>query len=150
MSRGYSSLTEGVLGDLVVGIDHIGICVSDLDDAGAGWSALLGSPVTDREDVTAQNTTAAFVRPGKSAAVELITPMAGNASLERFLGKRGDAMHHLALAVRDIHLAIQRLQQAGVELIDHKARPGASGHLVAFIHPKAVGGVLVELVHRPE
>jgi len=144
----YSSLTGTLLGDLVVGIDHVGICVADVDKAGAGWATLLGSPVVDREDVTVQKTTAAFVRMGEPAAVELICPMPGNAGLEKFLDKRGDALHHLAFAVTDIEEALRRLEGAGVELIDRKPRPGAGGHLVAFLHPRALGGVLVELVQR--
>jgi methylmalonyl-CoA/ethylmalonyl-CoA epimerase len=151
MKRGdYSTLTGSLLGDLVVGIDHVGICVAAMDDAGAGWSSLLGTPVVDREDVVPQKTTAAFLRMDDSAAVELITPMKGNEPLGRFVEKRGDALHHIAIAVRDIHEALRRLSSAGVPLIDIEPRPGAGGHQVAFIHPKALGGVLLELVHRPD
>ena len=144
----YTSLTGSLLGDLIEGIDHIGVCVKDVDKAGAGWSALLGAPVVDREDVVVQKTTAAFVRMGEPAAVELICPMPGNAGLDKFLDKRGDALHHVAFAVSDIEAALKRLSDAGVELIDREPRPGAGGHLVAFLHPRAVGGVLVELVQR--
>lgn len=144
----YTSLSGNLLGDLLVGIDHVGICVGDVDAAGAGWSALIGTPVVDREDVVQQRTTAAFLRMSEPAAVELICPMPENAGLEKFLDKRGDALHHIAFAVSDIGAALQRLAEAGVELIDHEPRPGAGGHLVAFLHPRAVGGVLVELVQR--
>jgi len=144
----YSTLTGSLLGDLVVGIDHVGICVRDIDAAGAGWSHLLGSQVTGREDVEVQKTTAAFVRMTEPAAVELICPMPDNAGLERFLDKRGDALHHIAFAVTDIRAALGKLSAAGVELIDKEPRPGAGGHLVAFLHPRALGGVLVELVER--
>jgi methylmalonyl-CoA/ethylmalonyl-CoA epimerase len=143
-------LPGGLLGDLVVGIDHIGVCVRDIDDAGAGWAALLGLPVVDREDVVAQKTAASFVRmPNRDdAAVELVCPMPGNVGLDRFLEKRGDALHHLAFAVTDIREALGRLKAAGVALIDQEPRPGAGGHLVAFLHPRAMGGTLVELVER--
>lgn len=140
-------MPEGLDG-LVVGIDHVGICVADIDAAGAAWSSLLGSPVVDREDVAAQKTTAAFVRLAEPAAVELVCPMPGNAGLEKFLAKRGDAMHHVAFAVTDIREALRRLRDSGVPLIDESPRPGAGGHLVAFLHPKAMGGTLVELVER--
>jgi methylmalonyl-CoA/ethylmalonyl-CoA epimerase len=144
----YSTLQGSLLGDLIVGIDHIGVCVSDIDKAGEGRASLLGTPVVDREDVAPQKTTAAFVRMSEPAAVELICPMPENAGLEKFLDKRGDALHHVAFAVKDIRAALARLNDAKVELIDHEPRPGAGGHLVAFLHPRAVGGVLVELVER--
>jgi methylmalonyl-CoA/ethylmalonyl-CoA epimerase len=135
---------------MVRGIDHVGICVRDIDGAGARWSALLGVKVVDREDVGAQATTAAFLRPAPAgeAAVELICPMPGNAGLEKFLDARGDALHHVAFAVRDIGAALAALKEAGVRLIDEEPRPGAGGHLVAFLHPKAMGGTLVELVEK--
>jgi methylmalonyl-CoA/ethylmalonyl-CoA epimerase len=141
--------TGGLLSGLVLGIDHIGICVSSMDEAGAGWSALLGLPVVDREDVAVQRTGAAFLRPPDGgAAVELICPLPGNAGLEKFVTQRGDAMHHLAFAVSDIRAALERLIAARVELIDREPRPGAGGHLVAFLHPRSLGGTLVELVER--
>jgi len=144
-------MREGALADLLIGIDHVGICVRDIDDAGAGWSALLGRDIVDREDVAAQNTTAAFLRmPGGDSAVELICPMPGNAGLDKFLDKRGEALHHIAFAVTDIRTALERLAAASVPLIDEQPRPGAGGHLVAFLHPRALGGILVELVERTE
>ncbi|HUS66155.1 MAG TPA: VOC family protein [Kofleriaceae bacterium] len=139
----------GLLSDLVLGIDHVGVCVGAMDDAGARWAALLGVPVVDREDVAPQRTTAAFLRlPDGAAAVELVCPMPGNAGLEKFVAQRGDALHHVAFAVSDITAALARLEGAGVELIDRAPRKGAGGHLVAFLHPRALGGTLVELVQR--
>ncbi|HKA89553.1 MAG TPA: methylmalonyl-CoA epimerase [Haliangiales bacterium] len=138
-----------LLDGLVLGIDHVGVCVSKMDDAGALWSSLLGLAVAHRECVDAQKTEAAFVDlPDGAAAVELVSPMAGNDGLVKFLAKRGDGLHHLAFAVTDIRAALARLEAAGVPLIDRAPRPGARGHLVAFLHPKAMGGTLVELVER--
>jgi methylmalonyl-CoA/ethylmalonyl-CoA epimerase len=137
------------LAGLLQGIDHIGIAVSSMDDAGSGWAALLGLPLTGREDVAAQRTAAGFLRPpDQGVALELVCPLPGNAGLERFVGQRGDALHHLALAVSDIRLALERLAGAGIELVDSLPRAGAGGHLVAFLHPRALGGTLVELVER--
>jgi methylmalonyl-CoA/ethylmalonyl-CoA epimerase len=150
----YARLAEasgrgGLLAGLVLGIDHIGVGVSSMEEAGGGWTALLGQPLVDREHVDVQRTEAAFLRmPRGGAAVELICPMPGNAGLERFLSSRGDGLHHLALAVNDIRAALERLTAARIELIDHAPRPGAGGHLVAFLHPRALGGALVELVER--
>lgn len=139
----------GLLAGLLLGIDHVGVCVADLTAAGAGWAALLGLPLTEREEVTAQKTTAAFLRmPEGAAAVELVCPMPGNAGLDRFLAQRGDAIHHIAFAVSDIAAALERLAGADIELIDRAPRPGAGGHLVAFLHPRALGGTLVELIQR--
>jgi methylmalonyl-CoA/ethylmalonyl-CoA epimerase len=139
----------GVLGDQILGIDHIGVCVADLATAGAAWGALLGVPLVDREDVVAQKTAAGFFRfVGQDASVELVCPMPGNVGLDRFVQRRGDAMHHLAFAVRDLATSLDRLAAAGIELIDRAPRPGAGGHLVGFLHPRAMAGTLVELVER--
>jgi methylmalonyl-CoA/ethylmalonyl-CoA epimerase len=150
----YARLAQGgggLLAGLLRGIDHIGVCVASMDDAGSGWSALLGLPVVDREDVVPQRTAAGFLRmPGGGAALELVCPMPGNAGLDKFLAQRGDALHHVAFAVIDIDDALERLSAAGVELLDRVPRRGAGGHLVAFLHPRALGGTLVELVERVE
>jgi methylmalonyl-CoA/ethylmalonyl-CoA epimerase len=150
----YARLSEGagrsgLLAGLLLGIDHLGVCVSSIEDAGSGWAALLGRPTVDREVVHAQKTEVSFLRmPGGGASVELICPLPGNVGLEKFLDSRGDGFHHLALAVSDIRAALERLDVAGIELIDRAPRPGAGGHLVAFLHPRALGGSLVELVER--
>jgi len=138
-----------ILAGLVVGIDHVGVCVPAMDDAGALWSSLLGLPVAHREPVLVQKTEAAFLDlPGGGASVELICPLPGNVGLDKFLQKRGAGLHHVAFAVKDIREALRRLSEAGVELIDRAPRPGARGHEVAFLHPRAAGGTLVELVQR--
>jgi methylmalonyl-CoA/ethylmalonyl-CoA epimerase len=139
-----------LLQGLVLGIDHVAVCVSDLDAGAASWTELLGLPLAHREQVESQKTEAAFVDAGGEAgtALEIIAPMAGNAGLDKFLEKRGQGLHHLAIRVSDLAEALRRLDAAGVPLIDKVPRPGARGHLVAFVHPKATGGTLVELVQR--
>ena len=136
-----------MLRDLVIGIDHIGVCVRSMDEAGARWSEVLGLPVVDREGVVPQKTEAAFLDCGESS-VELVSPMEGNVGLVKFLDKRGDGLHHIAFLVKDITEALRRLAEAGVALIDKAPRPGARGHKVAFLHPSAMGGTLVELVEK--
>jgi methylmalonyl-CoA/ethylmalonyl-CoA epimerase len=138
-----------MLHDLVLGIDHIGVCVGEMDPAASLWSGLLGLAIAHRECVDPQKTEAAFVDlPDGGATVELVAPMAGNEGLKRFLERRGDGLHHVAFAVKDIREALRRLVARNVLLIDREPRPGARGHLVAFLHPKAMNGTLVELVER--
>ncbi len=140
------------LAGLVLGIDHIGVCVGEIDGAARLWADLLGGAVAHRECVDPQRTEAAFFDfsggAHERASVELVAPMSGNAGLVKFLEKRGAGLHHLAFAVSDIRAALARLSQAGVALIDQAPRPGARGHLVAFLHPKATHGTLVELGER--
>ena len=138
-----------LLKDLLVGIDHVGVCVDDMERHAGLWEDLLGLPVAHREDVHVQKTTAAFFDPPDGVGtVELVCPMPGNVGLEKFLDRRKPGLHHLAFAVTDIRAALARLAEAGVELIDTEPRQGARGHLVAFLHPRAAGGTLVELVER--
>jgi methylmalonyl-CoA/ethylmalonyl-CoA epimerase len=110
---------------------------------------ILGQHVSHRENVPAQKVDAAFFDFPNGASLELVCP-AGNAGLEKFLEKRGDALHHLALRVKDLDEVLKRLEARGVPLIDKVGRPGARGHRVAFLHPKAFGGTLLELVEARE
>jgi methylmalonyl-CoA mutase C-terminal domain/subunit len=126
-------------------LDHSAICVKDIDASIALMEEVLGQKVAHREYVDAQKVDAAFFDFPNGASLELVCPR-GNAALEKFLDKRGDALHHLALRVKDIDGVLQRLAARGVPLIDKTGRPGARGHRVAFLHPKAFGGTLLELV----
>ncbi len=131
-------------------IDHVAVCVRDLDQALPPWLKMLGLALGPREVVEAQKTEAAFVLTPEEAGacVELIAPAGANAGLEKFIernnGKAG--LHHIAFAVDDLALALKELDRAGVPLIDKVPRPGARGHEVGFLHPKAADGVLIELV----
>jgi len=126
-------------------IDHIAVCVDKMDDSIAHYAKMLGIEATDRDVVTAQKTEACMFNCGETA-IELITPAGGNIGLEKFLEKRGQALHHIAFEVDDIEGTLARLDAAGIPLIDKKPRPGLRGHRVAFLHPKAFGGILIELV----
>ncbi len=134
-------------------IDHVAVCVPDIDEAAAKWRAVLGLSPTIREVVASQKTEAALLPVGETS-VELISPAreGGNEGLARFLEKRGPGLHHIAVEVEGIEQAIALLESLGLPMIDRAPRKGARGHKVAFIHPKATGGVLVELVepdHEP-
>jgi len=130
-------------------LDHTAICVKDMRASIALIEALLGQKCAHEEMVAAQRVSAAFFDFPNGASLELVSPeesLGGNPGLTRFLEKRGDALHHLALRVRDIDGLLRRLDEQGVPLIDKVSRLGARGHKVAFLHPKAFGGTLLELV----
>ncbi|HPH25533.1 MAG TPA: VOC family protein [Pseudomonadota bacterium] len=133
----------------ILRIDHIALCVPEIEPALQQWQATLGLLLGPREYVPTQLTEAAFVlTPAEGeACVELIAPKprGENLGLEKFLDKRG-GLHHIAFAVENIQSALDELAERGVPLLDRHPRPGARGHQVAFLHPKALGGVLVELV----
>lgn len=128
-------------------LDHIGVAVRDLEASLKAYE-VLGLPAAHREHVAKDQVEVAFV-PFSGGRFELLKPEADESPVGRFLAKRGEGIHHVALAVEDIDQEVSRLKSAGVRLIDQEPRPGAEGTLVAFIHPSATGGVLVELVERP-
>ena len=132
-------------------IDHVAVAVADRDAAAGNLAALFGLAAGARETVAGQQTDVAFLHAGDpagtDAAVEICAP-AGNAALERFLARRGPGLHHVCFEVEDLGGALATLKAAGVRLIDETPRPGARGHLVAFLHPAATGGVLFELCER--
>jgi methylmalonyl-CoA/ethylmalonyl-CoA epimerase len=129
-------------------IDHVAICVPEIDEALGRWRTLFGVQPGAREWVESQKTEA-LVLPIGETSLELVAPR-GNVGLERFLGKRGPGLHHIALEVEGIDDAIAFLATLGVPMIDAVPRRGARGSKVAFVHPKATGGVLVELVESAE
>jgi methylmalonyl-CoA epimerase len=125
-------------------LDHVGIAVSDLQGSLAFFRDVLGLHVESSEEVASQHVRATFVSTGRSS-LEMLEATAPSSPIAKFLDKRGPGMHHVALRVDDIDAVIRHLKQRGVRLIDDQARPGAEGALVAFIHPSAAQGVLVEL-----
>ena len=125
-------------------ISHVAIAVSNIDDALPKLAQVLGLASTHRELVASQKTEAALLPIGESA-IELIEPK-GNEGLGKFLEKRGPGLHHLAVEVEGIEEMLTTLATLGIPLIDATPRIGAHGHKVAFVHPKATGGVLIELV----
>jgi methylmalonyl-CoA epimerase len=127
-------------------IDHVAVAVQDIDEALARYREVFGLEVREREHVESQRTEAALLPIGESN-LELIQPK-GNDGLQRFLDKRGPGLHHIAIEVEGIEDALALLKAMNVPLIDEVPRSGARGHKVAFLHPKATGGVLVELVDR--
>jgi methylmalonyl-CoA/ethylmalonyl-CoA epimerase len=124
-------------------IDHVGVAVADLAAARAIWDALLGQEPAV-EEVPTQKVTAAMYPCG----IELVAPTADDSPIGKFLAKRGPGIHHVTVEVSDIDAQLARLKRQGVRLINESAVPGAGGCRVAFIHPSAAGGVLVELKEK--
>jgi methylmalonyl-CoA/ethylmalonyl-CoA epimerase len=136
-------------------IDHVAIAAGDCDVTAQKLGDLFGLCAGPREHVADQKTDTAFLgAPHDDTALEIISPSGsgpdGNAGLLRFLDHRGPGLHHICFEVDDLPEALASLKAAGVRLIDETPRPGARGHLVAFLHPASTGGVLFELCTTPK
>jgi len=125
-------------------LDHLGIAVNDLPASLAFFRDTLGLHLETSEEVRSQKVRAHFLSAGQSS-LELLEATAADSPIARYLEKRGPGLHHVALRVDDLAAALAHLKGRGVRLIDERPRPGAEGALVAFIHPSAAHGVLVEL-----
>src|SRR5215216_953473 len=125
-------------------LDHVGIAVKDVEQALAFYRDALGLDVQAPEDVVSQQVRARFIPIG-GAALELLEATTDDSAIARYLEKRGPGLHHITLCVHDIAAALAQLKSRAVRLVDQEPRPGAEGALVAFIHPSAAHGVLVEL-----
>lgn len=128
-------------------IDHIGIATRGIQDALTFYRDALGLEVTETEEVAEQKVRVAMLPIGETR-IELIEATSADSPVARFVEKRGPGIHHIAVKVDDIRIALANLRQHGVRLIDEEPRIGAGGCLVAFVHPSSTGGVLMELVQR--
>jgi methylmalonyl-CoA/ethylmalonyl-CoA epimerase len=126
-------------------INHIGIATNGIEEALAFWQDALGLEKLHTETVEDQKVRVAMLPLGESR-IELLEPTADDSPISKFLEKRGGGIHHIAVEVDDIRAALERLKQNGARLIDEQPRTGAEGCLVAFVHPSAANGVLLELV----
>lgn len=127
------------------GIHHLGVAVTDLDDAVKTYASLFGATLEHRDTVPDQGVEAAALLVG-AGRVELLAPLGEDTPVGRFLASRGPGMHHVAYEVDDVRAALSDLAAAGAELIDTEPRQGLFGLQVAFVHPDAVHGVLSEVV----
>lgn len=125
-------------------IDHIGIAVKSIDAAIPFYKDILHLTLEAVEEVASQHVKVAFFKAGNSR-LELLEPMNESSAIASFIEKRGEGIHHIALGVENIDARIKQLQEKGVRMIDEKARTGAEGANVAFMHPKAAHSVLYEL-----
>ncbi len=129
-------------------LDHVGIAVTELPAALAFYRDALGLEIEAPEEVTSQRVRAHFLPVGEPK-LELLEATAADSPIARYTDKRGPGLHHITLRVDDIQAALAHLKTRGVRLIDEQPRRGAEGALVAFIHPTAAHGVLVELKQSP-
>ena len=127
-------------------IDHIGIVVQDLDDALSTYCGILGFRLLERLDAPDHGVEIAFLASGDST-IELLSPTDRESGTARFLARRGEGSHHVCFAVPDITRTLEELRAQGIRLIDENPRQGVHG-LVAFVHPQAAHGVMIELLQK--
>ncbi|HNS52925.1 MAG TPA: methylmalonyl-CoA epimerase [Anaerolineae bacterium] len=130
----------------MIKIDHIGVVVRDVREALEAYEGALGLALQEVREVPDQKVQVAFLPVGESN-IELVQPLTDDTGIARFLEKRGEGIHHICLEVGDIEAALARLRALGVPLIDEVPRQGAHGR-VAFVHPKGMHGVLIELTEH--
>jgi methylmalonyl-CoA/ethylmalonyl-CoA epimerase len=127
-------------------IDHLGIAVKSLAQAKKFYRT-LGLEITDEEVVESEKVKVAMIPLGDSR-IELLEPTGPDSTVAKFLEKRGEGLHHVALHVPDLSHAVEELKASGARLISDEIKVGAGGHLYVFVHPSSTGGVLLELVQE--
>ncbi|MGP4072411.1 methylmalonyl-CoA epimerase [Piscibacillus sp. B03] len=128
-------------------IAHIGIAVSSLEQTIPFYRDQLGLTFQGTEEVTSENVRVAFFKIGESA-IELLEPLNDQSPIAKFIAKKGEGIHHIALDVDDIERRLENLKENGVPLINDEPKEGAHQTQVAFLHPKAANGVLFELCEK--
>ncbi len=132
----------------ILSIEHVAIAVKNLEVPSNFFGQILGINNTSREIVEDQGVITNIFDTG-SGKIELLESVSQNSPITRFLGKRGDGVHHIAFRVDNLELALKELSDIGIKLIDHTPRIGAEGMLIAFLHPKSTSGILIELCQKP-
>ncbi len=130
-------------------IDHLGVAVKSIDQALEFYRDVLGVEPTGMEEVPSQKVKVCFLPVGESN-IELLEPTSEDSAIAKHIEKRGEGIAHLAFKVDDIEEALATLKAKGVRLINETPQPGAHGAKIAFIHPKASNGILIELCERNE
>lgn len=133
---------------MILDIDHVGIAVTDLDEAVERYRRTLRVEPSHRERIEDQGVEEVLFAVGTSS-IQLVGALGPDTPVGSFLAKRGPGVHHVAYRVDDVAVALEHLRSEGVRLVDETPRPGSRGTLIAFVHPKDLEGVLVELVQVP-
>lgn len=128
-------------------INHVGVAVKDLDEAIRFYGENLDLEIEGIEEIKEQKVKVASIPLGKSR-IELLQPTDPDGPVTKFIEKRGEGIHHIALEVERIELSLQKLRERGVQLIDEKPRIGTRGMKIAFLHPRSTKGVLIELCEK--
>jgi methylmalonyl-CoA/ethylmalonyl-CoA epimerase len=131
----------------ILKIDHLGIAVNSIEQGKHFWTDALGLRFEGSETVEEQRVTTAFFPVGESE-VELLESTSADGPVAKYIAKKGEGIQHVAFRVENLEEALNELKQKGIRLIDEKPRIGAGGAKIAFLHPKATNGVLVELCER--
>lgn len=130
-------------------IEHIGIAVKSIEEQLPYYEGVLGLKCYNVETVEDQKVKTAFFMVGPTK-IELLEPTSEESTIARFIEKRGEGVHHIAYATKNVNEALKEVEAKGVRLIDREARGGAEGLSIAFLHPKSTGSVLTELCEHPE
>jgi methylmalonyl-CoA/ethylmalonyl-CoA epimerase len=125
-------------------IEHIGIAVSNLDEAIKYWENVMGLKCYNIEEVKDQKVRTAFLKIGE-VKIELLEPTSDDSTIKKFIDNKGQGIHHIAFAVDDTNETLKDIESKGVRLIDKQARGGAEGLEIGFLHPKSTLGVLTEI-----
>jgi methylmalonyl-CoA epimerase len=133
----------------ILGIEHIGIAIDSFDEDAPFWKMLLSDSDHISEGVSEQKVITEIFDTGQGK-IELLEATSTESPIAKFVEKKGKGIHHICLEVENIKLAIEELIEADIELIDKVPRIGAEGYLIAFIHPRSTGKVLIELAEKPQ
>ena len=129
----------------VLGINHIGIAVKNLEDAKKLYCDVLGFEKVEEKRLEGRKVSIVFLKAG-ATMIELLEGIGENSPVSKFVEKRGEGIHHICYEVENIEETLRAYEEKGITLIDREARPGAEGKPVAFLHPKSTGGVLLEVM----
>lgn len=125
-------------------MEHIGIAVNSVKQAGQIYSKLLNTSVYKTETVEREHVLTAFLQSGPNK-IELLEALSEDSAIAKFIAKKGEGIHHIAFDVDDIEAEMKRLKKEGFVLLNDEPKPGADNKLVCFVHPKSANGVLIEL-----
>ncbi len=125
-------------------IEHLGIAVKNLEQSNAVFEKLFGQPPYKLEKVAAESVSTSFFKMGESK-IELLEATSNESAIARFIEKKGEGIHHIALEVADIYEEMKRMKEQGFRLLSEEPKKGADNKLICFIHPKETNGVLIEL-----
>jgi methylmalonyl-CoA/ethylmalonyl-CoA epimerase len=145
----FMATVSQALGETLLGIDHVGLAVPDLDTAITRWSQTFGLEVSHREVNESQGIEEAMLDLADGSRIQLLAPLNSDSTIAKFLDRNGEGIQQLAFRVSDINAAMAAVLGAGMRLIYPESRIGTAGSAINFVHPKDTGGVLVELVQLP-